>query len=286
MKFSEIKKVSVIGAGWLGFPLVEKLLEKGYQVKASTTTESKILKLREMGVKAYNLNFSPTIADIDQLNDLLDTDAVVICIPPRFRQHQLQTYHAEQIKVIKDAIEDLPVNKVIYTSSTGIYENSNKEINENSPTSTSPKAKSILLAEEVLRINTDLDATILRLGGLMGYDRIPAKYVDGKKDLNYGDIPVNYVFRDDVIRAILHILDLNDHNAWNKVFNLVAPEHPPKRLVYESTAKFGEYILPTYINPETPPAFKIINSDKITSKIGFEFLFPNPLEFEYESFSV
>ncbi|OHX66535.1 NAD(P)H-binding protein [Flammeovirga pacifica] len=283
MGFSEIKTVSVIGAGWLGLPLIEKLLENGYQVKASTTTESKILKLRTMGVKAYNLNFSPTCADMDQLNDLLATDAVVICIPPRFRQHQLQAYHAEQIKVIKDAIESLPVNKVIYTSSTGVYENSNTEINENSPTSTSPKAKSILLAEEVLRINTDLDATILRLGGLMGYDRIPAKYVNGKKNLNYGDIPVNYVFRDDVIRAIISILDINDHNSWNKVFNLVAPEHPPKRLVYSESVKYGNFTLPTFDDPNSPPPFKIINSDKIKSKIGFEFSFPNPLDFKYDT---
>ncbi|AZQ63219.1 hypothetical protein EI427_13500 [Flammeovirga pectinis] len=286
MDFKEIKRVSVIGAGWLGLPLVEKLIKNGFEVKASVGSEEKLSLISDLGATPYYLRFDPTCNDPKGLTDLLDTDAVIICIAPRYGQHKMMTYHAEQIKVIKDVIEKLPVNKVIYTSSTGVYKDSNKEINENAETSEQPRAKSVVLAEEVLRLNTDLDATILRLGGLMGYDRIPAKYVDGKEGLNNAEIPVNYVFRDDAIRAILHILEVNDHNSWNKVFNVVAPEHPPKRVVYESSAKYGDYISPTFVETEKSPPFKIVNADKIQKKIGFTFLFPNPLEFSYNHLSL
>lgn len=283
MNFSDIKRVSVIGAGWLGLPLITALKKANYEVKASTGTESKLHLIDELGAKSYYLRFDPTCNDEEALQDILDTDAVIICLAPRFSQHNMMTFHAEQIKVIKDEIEKLTVNKVIYTSSTSVYKNANKSINENADKSDQPRSRSVILAEEVLRINTDLDATILRLGGLMGYDRIPAKYVDGKKDLTSGDIPVNYVFRDDAIRAILKILEVNDHNSWNKVFNVVAPEHPLKRIVYEQSAKFGGYIIPTFISPTSPPPFKIIESDKIQEKIGFTFLNPDPLKFKFDS---
>ncbi|NLR91299.1 NAD(P)H-binding protein [Flammeovirga agarivorans] len=286
MEFSAIKNVSIIGAGWLGMPLIDQLIEAGYNVKASTSTEEKLIDIRTKGAKAYLLKFTPTCQDMEALKDLLDTDVVIILLPPRFRQHNMVTYHAEQIKVIKDLIEDLPVNKVIYSSSISVYENSNKEINENAEVSHHSKSKAITMAEEVLRINTDLDATILRFGGLMGYDRIPAKYVDGKKDLSYGDIPVNYTFRDDAVRSIMKILEVNDHNSWNKVFNVVAPEHPPKKSVYEASLKYGDYIMPTFSSEDKAPPFKIINSDKIVNKIGFNFIYENPLEFIYNENSI
>lgn len=283
MNFSDIKRISVIGAGWLGLPLIDTLLKKGYDVKGSTGTKSKLSSISDLGAKAYYLRFDPTCNDLDSLKELLDTDVVIICIAPRFSQHQMMTYHAEQIKVIKDLIEELPVNKVIYTSSTSVYKDANKSINEKGENSDQPRAKSIILAEEVLRINTDLDATILRFGGLMGYDRIPAKYVDGKKDLISGDIPVNYVFRDDAIRAILKVIEVNNHNSWNKVFNVVAPEHPPKRIVFEATAKYGQYIIPTFISPTSAPPFKIVEGQKICGKIGFIYLNPDPVQFKYST---
>ncbi|MBD0401895.1 NAD(P)H-binding protein [Flammeovirga sp. EKP202] len=282
MSFPEIKRVSIIGAGWLGLPLISKLIENGFEVKASTGTKSKIAIIEQLGAKGYYLRFDPTCNDTEGLIDLLDTDVVIICMAPRFSQHKMMTFHAEQIKGIRDEIEKLPVNKVIYTSSTSVYKDVNAIVNENAASSDSPRSRSVILAEEVLRINTDLDATILRCGGLMGYDRIPAKYVDGKKDLITGDIPVNYVFRDDVIRAIMKVLEINDHNSWNKVFNLVAPEHPPKRIVYEATAKYGNYIVPTFISPASAPPFKIVDSQKIQDKISFTFLYENPTDFIYD----
>ena len=258
-------------------------VEKGYEVKASTGTKSKVDAIEKLGAKGYFLRFDPTCNDPEGLKEILDTDAVIICLAPRFSQHKMMTFHAEQIKVIKEEIEDLPVNKVIYTSSTSVYKDVNALVNENSETSDQPRSRSVLLAEEVLRINTDLDATILRLGGLMGYDRIPAKYVDGKKGLVTGDIPVNYVFRDDVIRAISRIIEINDHNSWNKVFNVVAPEHPPKRTVYEETAKYGRYIVPTFISLLQHLLLKLLKVKKSQTRIGFTFLNPDPIQFKYDT---
>mgnify|MGYP003615968040 CR=1 FL=1 len=41
-------KISILGCGWLGFPLAQKLIETGYEVKGSTTSESKLEALKKV----------------------------------------------------------------------------------------------------------------------------------------------------------------------------------------------------------------------------------------------
>ena len=44
--------ISVLGCGWLGLPLAEYLMGKGYQVKGSTTNQSKLSLLENKGITA------------------------------------------------------------------------------------------------------------------------------------------------------------------------------------------------------------------------------------------
>jgi len=44
------KQIAVLGCGWLGFPLAISLIEKGYLVKGSTTSESKLSDLKSKGI--------------------------------------------------------------------------------------------------------------------------------------------------------------------------------------------------------------------------------------------
>jgi 3-hydroxyisobutyrate dehydrogenase-like beta-hydroxyacid dehydrogenase len=54
-------KISILGCGWLGFPLGKYLVEKGHFVKGSTTSESKIALLSKVGIEPFLLKFSPQI---------------------------------------------------------------------------------------------------------------------------------------------------------------------------------------------------------------------------------
>ena len=51
-----MKVVSVIGCGWLGFPLAKLLINKGFSVKGSTTQQEKISLLENAGIEAYLFN--------------------------------------------------------------------------------------------------------------------------------------------------------------------------------------------------------------------------------------
>ena len=113
----------------------------------------------------------------------------------------------------------------------------------------------------------------------MGYERIPAKYVAGKTGLTTGEIPVNYIHRDDVIGVIEAFLQ--NPALWNNVYNVVAPLHPTRREVYlASCAPFG-YEPPTFKNGGVTP-FKIISSQKLQDALGYRFVYSNPLEFFYQ----
>lgn len=276
-----IKKISVFGCGWLGFPLAKELVEKGYEVNGSTTSEDKLENLKEAGIKPFLIRLLPE-PEGDSLKEFLDTDLVIICFPPHFKKYGMLMRHANQIKTIKDAVESLPVDKVIYTSSISVYPRENKVVTENSDTDPEDHAKAIVLAEEQLRIGTQLDATILRLGGLMGYDRIPIKYFLGKKDVTTGELPVNYVHRDDAIQVIHQIIAQNDEGAWNKVFNVVSPNHQHRKKVLLKNAKDFGLEAPTFKESKHTPPYKIVDSQKLIDKLGFEFKYPNPLDYYYE----
>ena len=48
-------KISILGCGWLGLPLAKKLIENGYEVKGSTTSESKLELLKNAGISPYQI---------------------------------------------------------------------------------------------------------------------------------------------------------------------------------------------------------------------------------------
>lgn len=46
-------KISILGCGWLGFPLAKALVEKGFLVNGSTTTVAKMAGLENQGIVPF-----------------------------------------------------------------------------------------------------------------------------------------------------------------------------------------------------------------------------------------
>jgi 3-hydroxyisobutyrate dehydrogenase-like beta-hydroxyacid dehydrogenase len=53
-----MKNVSILGCGWLGKSLAISLLDEGYSVKGSTTTEEKLELLELNKIEPYLVNIS------------------------------------------------------------------------------------------------------------------------------------------------------------------------------------------------------------------------------------
>ncbi|MFN8348170.1 MAG: SDR family oxidoreductase [Spirosomataceae bacterium] len=269
-------KISILGCGWLGFPLAQSLEKQGHKVKGSTTRPEKLSELRQAGIEPLWLQLTPEPKGIGW-DYLLDCDALVINIPPRLEKAGAD-FHPAQMRYLVHLIKNSSVKQVIYISSTSVYPDLNRQVKEEDVLSPVQSAFPALVEVEQLIQELPQSTLILRCGGLMGYERIPAKYVAGKKDMTTGDIPVNYIHRDDVIGIIEAFLQ--NPVLWDAVYNAVAPLHPTRRDVYlASCAPFG-YAPPTFKESGANP-FKIISSQKLQSALSYRFVYPNPVEFLY-----
>jgi nucleoside-diphosphate-sugar epimerase len=272
-----VKTVSILGCGWLGFPLAEQFLEDGYIVKGSTTSPEKLPIFWKRGIKPYELRFNPE-PEGDDLADFLETDFLIIDIPPKAGK-QGDNFHPQQIQSVADALQKTggQIPHTIYVSSTSIYPDLNREVVEEDVVMPDQSASPAFVEAEQIILGLG-NSTVLRFGGLLGYNRIPGRYVAGKKDLTTGSIPVNYIHRDDgvgIIRAILN------NPQPGQTFNVVSPEHPTREAVYRKNCDDFGYETPTFAEPPEPAAFKIISPEKLTKTIGYTFQYADPLAFYY-----
>ncbi|MGG7666882.1 NAD(P)-binding domain-containing protein [Dyadobacter sp. BHUBP1] len=277
------KRISILGCGWLGFPLAKRLLGSGItsQVKGSTTSEHKLDQFAAAGIDGYLLLLNPEAGlDVSISESFFDSDLIVISIPPRMSQNVAGNYSA-QMRMVAEAIRQSPAKDVVFVSSTGVYRDLSQTAVESDVQLPEHSAQPEMVAAEnaIAALRHEKTVTILRLSGLLGYNRIPGKYVQGQKEMTTGDIPVNYIHRDDATAIIKSIIE---QGIQNETFNITAPFHPTRSEVYvDSCAQFG-WEAPTFKKPEVQPPFKVISGDKFSKTYQYEFRYPDPLLFHYE----
>lgn len=263
-------KISILGCGWLGLPLGKFLVERGHQVKGSTTSENKFPLLQNVGISPYLLQFSPAIEG-EKLSDFLQSEVLIICIPPRAGKFG-EDYHIQQIQSLASALATSTIQSIIYTSSTSVYPDLNKEVTENDVVN---EDSALIKVENLLKNLKNIQTTILRCGGLMGYERIGAKYFAGKR-INTGNIPVNYVHQDDVVAIITMILE---KGFWQETYNVVSPEHPIRETVFlKNCEKYG-FEKPIFEEATEEIPFKIISPKKLIEQTAYQFKYENPSDF-------
>lgn len=272
-----MKTASIIGLGWIGEPLAFHLKENGFQVLGSTTSVQKQEKLSQKGLQAIRFSLSPHPEGVG-FNALFRSEILVVNIPPRTRSGN-GAFHLEQIKYLRSLIDNSPVRKVIFVSSTGVYPEvtSIEKYGEDFPLSVENAGNdTIFRAEQLMAKDRNYDLTIIRFGGLMGDDRVPSKYFSGRENVT-GHTRVNFIHRKDAVRMLAWVME---NELWNETFNGVAPIHPLRREIYEKNALDLGIAPPASYQNELEGKDRLIDSSKII-KTGFEFEFPDPLEFSY-----
>ena len=77
-----MKKVAIVGLGWLGMPLALSLMSRGWQVTGSKTTQDGVEAARMCGIDSYPLRLEPQlVCDAEDLDALMNVDALVITLP-------------------------------------------------------------------------------------------------------------------------------------------------------------------------------------------------------------
>ena len=273
-----MKKVSILGLGWLGEATGLLLQTQGYEVLGSSTRPEKVEILRKRGLDAVQFSLTPDPEGTGYPR-LFESRILVVTIPPRSRQGDGELY-LQQLAFIRELLAASAVEQVIFISSTGIYPNG---ANPNSYTEAELILEStagnttLYRAEHLMADSPSYALTILRMGGLMGADRIPGAYFSGKEQV-VGHSRVNFIHQLDAVRMIAWVID---QGLWNQTFNGVAPQHPLRREVYANNASALGIPLPaSYQEAADEKVGRWISSEKI-SATGFSFDFPNPLDFTY-----
>ncbi|WP_339923688.1 epimerase [uncultured Cyclobacterium sp.] len=269
--------VSIVGLGWLGMPLAEAFQQIGVNVKGTTTSLEKKQSLEQLGIVCENLNLTPELSGPVPKN-IFDTDILFINLPPSTRTKP-SGYHPRQIEIIKALAIAHGVKKIIYISATSVYPTNNQVAKESDALDINNTGnQALFIAEQILQKDKTYDLTIVRFGGLLGDDRIPGKYFSGKENVS-GDVPVNYIHRKDAVKSILWLVE---HSLWNETYNIVSPEHPCKKKVFEKNATDLGFPPPASYANAGAQAWKEISSEK-WCKTNFQFIHDNPLSFTYSS---
>ena len=259
-----LKTISILGSGWLGFPLARHFVKAGYIVKASTTSKSRMSDLKSIGI-------DPFIVDIDLLTSdvqtFLQANILIINIPSK---------NVISFRHLVDQIEASKIENVLYVSSTSVYENIDKTITESDSGFYSPGP---LLDIEDLFIDWGSNkTTIVRFGGLIGYQRQPGRFFRSGRSVQNPESPVNLIHQDDCIGIISQIVK---QNSWGEIFNCCADTHPTKREFYTRAAESIGADLPEFDEQNTGSG-KLISNKKVKKLLNYKFRYPDLMKIEYD----
>ncbi|WP_437890512.1 SDR family oxidoreductase [Phytobacter sp. V91] len=274
-----MKKVAIVGLGWLGMPLALSLTAKGWQVVGSKTTEDGVEAARMSGIESYKLKLEPElVCDTDDLDALMQVDALVITLPAR-RSGPGETFYLQAIQEIVDSALAYRIGRIIFTSSTSVYGEVSGTLRETSvrnPLTASGRVLKEL--EDWLHHLPGTSVDILRLAGLVGPGRHPGRFFAGKMAPD-GQHGVNLVHLDDVISAITLLLQAP---KGGHIYNLCAPQHPARSLFYPTMARQLGLAVPQFLDATDQGKGRIIDGNRICNELGFEYEHSDPMTMPME----
>ncbi len=236
------------------------MVSQGHRVKASTRSASRIPEIA-------TLKAEPFIVDIANINDdiqqFLTSEILVINITSK---------DLDDFAKLLGAIEQSEIKKVLFVSSTSVYDKTNTTISEADACESDDSP--IFKIEKLLSSNKYIESTMIRFAGLIGYTRKPGGFFASGKTVKDPDAFVNLIHRDDCIAIIMKIIE---QEIWNEVFNCCADTHPTKREFYSKAALAIGNKIPEF-EKTASTSFKIISNQKIKERLNYQFIYADLMQ--------
>jgi nucleoside-diphosphate-sugar epimerase len=265
--------ISVLGCGWLGLPLAEALVAKGFEVKGSVTSFAKHELMRQRGIRPYRLVLETDHIEMDDA-DFFNTDLIIVSIPPR-RADDVERIFPAQIGQLIRFLKEYRVPRVLFISSTSVYPEISGIVKEDDAvTPDKVSGRALLEAEKLLIRDHAFKTTIIRFGGLIGADRNPARFLTRRKEVFDGSKPVNLIHRDDCIQIILELIG---QEVWGEVFNACCPVHPTRKEFYEKASEVSGIPAPLFDDGPLL-SWKKVDTTKLIERLKYRFKYPDPTE--------
>jgi len=257
LKMNKIKSISILGCGWLGFPVGKRLVDAGFTVTGSTTNRAKFELLRKNNINPVLINLQDH--QPGELEVFLKSEVLIIAVPT-------SSVDLENLKNLVEQAVDSALKQIILISSTGVYKETNSEISESDAEALNHGSK-LFAVEELVKSFVQFKPVILRMAGLMGYDRNPVNFGKSAKVRANPNGRTNMIHRDDAVEIIVRVIKTE---IQNETFNCSADEHPTKKEFYTKLAKMNRIEIPIFDVIEND-SFKIISNEKVKKALDFKF---------------
>jgi nucleoside-diphosphate-sugar epimerase len=268
-------KIGICGAGWLGLPLALHLQRKKHTVVATKRKTEAVEKLLSQNLNCVQYTLGDELAS-DRLACLFASEVICLNIAAGRRSLDPEMFEDKMCKFISYA-KNAGVQHLIFISTSSVYGESTRIVYEYSSLNPiTDSAKAHVIIEKYVN-NTFKDCgCILRLGGLVGEDRHPAKSLAGKKALSNGQRKVNLVHQLDVIAAITAIIE---KQCYGQTFHLSAEDHPTRQTYYQTVAELMALDPPEFLpSDDINNVGKQLNCELTMEKLGLELSYPSPLD--------
>ncbi|MGK0405113.1 MAG: nucleoside-diphosphate-sugar epimerase [Oleispira sp.] len=278
-----MKRISILGSGWLGLPLAIELNQAKFHIKASSRGPERLAQLRKAGIEAhaYDIEILNARKNTHE-NEFLQADILIINITSK---------NIEAYTQLIEEIENSTIQQVLFISSTSVYQNSanldSQSITEDDVAALKPCP--LLDIEGLFQNNAHFKTSIIRFSGLIGYQRHPGRFFLTTTDddsvycktIKNPDARVNMIHRDDCIGIIRAIIN---QNRWDEVFNGCASQHPTRREFYQTAlSHLGDY--EPVFSGQTDSLGKVISNKKVKEQLSYSFLHDDLLDFSKMTFN-
>lgn len=250
----------IIGCGYVGTALASKLLARGVETHAVRRFHGE-----EAAPALAALHWHT--ADITRPEELppLREDWDVVINAVSSSRGGLEVYRRvflEGTRYLLELFSSRPPGLYVQLSSTSVYgQTDGGWVTEDSPTTPASETARILVAAEQQSLQaaaTGWPVVILRLAGIYGPGRCYwlQQFLHGQaKILGAGDRYLNMIHRDDVVSAILAVLD-QKAAAVGRVFNVVDDYPVTQRELFGWLAEALQRPLPPAVSEEALPPRK------------------------------
>jgi nucleoside-diphosphate-sugar epimerase len=273
-----MKRISILGSGWLGLPLAIELQQLGYQVKASSRSEARLAQIITAGISANLFD----IESSEQNLSFLQADVLIINITSK---------NVEAFERLITQIENSPIQKVLFISSTSVYKDS---FDANAPAITETdfhtlKPCPLLTIEELFQNSSQFETSIIRFAGLIGYQRHPGRFFAKQQEngsiickaIKNPEARVNMIHRDDCIGIIKELIQ---KSLWGEVFNGCSIHHPTRREFYTQAVLdfLGQETVTMNFIDSKQTDHKVIANDKVMNLLSYQFIHNNLFDINYD----
>lgn len=221
------QSVFILGLGFLGQPLYQKLQQQGILVYGSRRSRQE----NQADDHVVALNVEDAVHAPKTLNALLQAEVLVCLLPPS----SSADYAGNVMRLVTLMQTQGCLKQVVMASSTSVYGNEVRTCTEATPTAAlTVSAQAIVALEQALMGSDVAQISVLRFGGLFGPDRHPVTVLAKKQAIQGAQQPVNMVGQSDAVNAIVQVL--NKPLAMRQLYNICHPEHPSRLAFYQHEA--------------------------------------------------